>query len=927
MRLWKTVACMLVLSSFAGSVGAYLDQELERKMDDLAPGEKVPVVICLTEQASENYLLSGTQNLSRSTRREELIQRLKDFSRVSQQEILDWLGIWEARGACEGIYSYWIFNGLRGSLEADVIRALSSDPRVAVICYDGEPMKPSSELTPLEGVAVLETPTDTSWASKQVRAPEVWRLGHKGQGIIVGVVDTGVNYGHLDLQNRLWHNEDEIPDNGVDDDSNGYIDDYIGYNFQARNGDPMDYDGHGTWCASIVLGDGSAGRLTGMAPEARVICCKWGSSGTVWEAFQYCAANGAHIVSASVGYLHGPTSVAARSICDNLLFLGVILSAAAGNGAHNNGDHEPAPYDIVSPGDVPSPWSSPGAKSGAITVGATAPGDVIASFSSWGPTEWTFSFPYDDYPYPPGLMKPDVCAPGVGVPGASHTGLGNYTFGDGTSAATPCNAGVMALMLSADSTLTPAQVDSILETTAVELGPPGKDSLYGAGRIDALMAVASSRMCWLSLLSNQILDGGTGDGDGRAEEGETDSLIVTYYNKALWRNATGASLTLDCSDPEISILKDISLLGAVASGDSASNLSDPFVFSVATGFEPRRVRFELTVSATPESYDTTDTITIMVGHPSVLLVDDDGGGVYETFFQDAFEVIDVVHDDWSVATMGNVGATLADYCLVVWFTGDAAESTLTASERASLESYLDGGGLLFLSGQNIGQDIGATTFYSDYLHASFLQATTNVHTLSGVPADEIGDGLSILTAGSPGAGNQTSQDIIAPLAGADSVIMYLPGDCAGVKYDSGTYRLVYLGFGFEGIASRPEIGYDNNWYVLRRVVKWLGCPEVGVEEGEVCAPLHPVERLLQVSPSPFSRGTEITLRLSEADALGRVHLAIYDASGRLVSKLLDGPTEPRITVSFDARSLPSGVYFCRLETESFSLSRQIVLVK
>jgi hypothetical protein len=274
-----------------------------------------------------------------------------------------------------------------------------------------------------------------------------------------------------------------------------------------------------------------------------------------------------------------------------------------------------------------------------------------------------------------------------------------------------------------------------------------------------------------------------------------------------------------------------------------------------------------------------------------------------------------------------VARVLTDYCLVIWFTGDAAESTLTAAERTSLESYLDGGGLLFLSGQNIGQDIGATTFYSDYLHAAFVQPTTNVHTLAGVSGDEIGDGLSILTAGSPGAGNQTSQDIIAPAAGADSIVMYLPGDCAGIKYDSGTYRVVYLGFGFEGIASRPDIGYDNNWYVLRRVIKWLGCPTVGIEEEEGRQSIGLEKRFLKIHPSPLGTHTEISFALTEAESRGRVRLAVYDTAGRLVVKLLDGPTEPRVKVQFDAGALPSGVYFCHLEVGSLSISKQMVVVK
>jgi len=928
MGISRLIIVTAVILCFAGTASALLGPELTERLQSAKTEEKIPVIIYFDEQPSQDYLLSETQGLSRAVRREVVISRLKIFSEASQKEILDWLKMWEERGACENVHSFWLFNGIMGSMQPDVIKALSEDPQVRMIFFDGEPMIPVSGVRDTGQASTSAPQADTSWASKQVRAPEVWRLGYRGQGVVVGMVDTGVNYNHLDLENRLWHNEDEIPNNGIDDDGNGYIDDYIGFNFRDLNGDPMDYDGHGTWTASIVVGDGTAGRLTGVAPEARIICCKWGGGmGTVWLAFQYCTDNGADIVSASVGSLHGPSSVVARSICDYMLSFGVVLSAAAGNGAHNNGDHEPAPYDIVSPAVVPSPWSSPNGKSACIAVGATRPGDGIAGFSSWGPTVWDFSPPYDDYPYPPGLMKPDVCAPGVGVPGASYSSINGYRVADGTSGATPCNAGVIALMLSADSLLSPVEIDSILESTAMELGPPGKDSLYGAGRVDALMAIASSRMSWLSKTSHYILDGGAGDGDGRPEAGETDSLVVTYFNEPLWRDASDVSLRLVCADTGISIVQEISNLGAVPAGDSATNLSNPLVFDVSPGFEPGKVDFEIRVTATPMSFDTVDTITMMVGHPSVLLVDDDGGGFYGQFYEDALDRIDVVYDNWDVNTMGNVGSALVDYCLVIWFTGDMVDSTLTADERSSLETYLDGGGLLFLTGQNIGQEIGATTFYSDYLHASFVQPTTNVHILNGVPGDTIGDGLKILTAGSPGAGNQTSQDIIAPLAGADSIIMYLPGDCAAVRYDGGTYKVVYFGFGFEGIASRPAIGYDNNWHVMRRVIRWLGCVEVGVEEEPNVHIATPGTRLFQNTPNPFSTTTTVRFILGSDVRSDRVTLAVYDAAGRLVKTLIDGPTERVVSASFDASAFASGVYFYRLETGSVNLCKKMIVVK
>jgi hypothetical protein len=364
----------------------------------------------------------------------------------------------------------------------------------------------------------------------------------------------------------------------------------------------------------------------------------------------------------------------------------------------------------------------------------------------------------------------------------------------------------------------------------------------------------------------------------------------------------------------------------LANGDSASNASSPFVFDVSPAFDPHRVKFLVKISASPPSYNLEDTLELMVGHPDILVVDDDGNAFYESFYEGALDSISVAWDEWDVFSQGDVGAALSDYCLVIWLTGDETDNTVTAQEQTDLGTYLDGGGLLFISGQNIGQDIGSDAFYSDYLRASFVQPTTNDHILDGVAGDEIGDGFHLLTAGSPGAGNQNSQDIIAPLAGADSIIMYGPLDCAGIKYDSGTYRVVYFGFGFEGIASRPEVGYDRNWHVMRRVIKWLGCPEVGVEEEMGVRPSVGGVRLFENVPNPFSKVTKIHLLMDRASA-GDVKLGVYDVSGRLVKLLANGPCETEMTIPFDGSQLSSGVYFLRLDASDERILKKMVLVK
>jgi len=215
-----------------------------------------------------------------------------------------------------------------------------------------------------------------------------------------------------------------------------------------------------------------------------------------------------------------------RTLTNNLLRLGIVHINAAGNqGADQQGGcasptsatGDPIPYNIAAPANAPPPWLHPDQLdqsppiptdslhvSSANAVGAVGRTDSIHAFSSRGPAAWEnieAEFPcqgpippaFRDYPYDyandsEGLIKPDVVAPSADGMYSTTPGGGYGTFG-GTSAAAPHVAGAALLMMQVNPDLTPAEVSMILQTTAVELGAPGKDNDYGAGRIDAYATV------------------------------------------------------------------------------------------------------------------------------------------------------------------------------------------------------------------------------------------------------------------------------------------------------------------------------------------------------------------------------------------------------------------------------------------------------
>ena len=93
-----------------------------------------------------------------------------------------------------------------------------------------------------------------NWGADLIKAPTVWNNGYTGQGTIVAVLDTGVDYNHQDLKNNIWSNNKEIAGNGIDDDSNGYIDDAQGWNFDSSNNNVLDNNGHGTHVSGTIAG-------------------------------------------------------------------------------------------------------------------------------------------------------------------------------------------------------------------------------------------------------------------------------------------------------------------------------------------------------------------------------------------------------------------------------------------------------------------------------------------------------------------------------------------------------------------------------------------------------------------------------------------------------------------------------------------------
>ncbi|MBU0616107.1 MAG: S8 family serine peptidase, partial [Planctomycetes bacterium] len=332
--------------------------------------------------------------------------------------------------------------------------------------------------------------------------------------VVVAVIDTGCCITHPDLEHQIWTNPGEIPGNGIDDEGNGFVDDIHGWNFEDNNNDVNDvhYWGHGTHVSGTVAGDGANGETTGMAPDCAVMACKfwndWAGESTVWQSMQYAADNGAHVISASLGWIASvnPDRATWRATCENTIAMGVVVVYSASN----EGNSYPPYSNVRTPGDVPD----------VITVGATDCLDNVWSESSRGPVTWQTVAPYYDWPYPPGKIKPSICAPGVDTLSTStDSNCTDYATLSGTSMATPHVSGTVALMLEANPGLDHFAVKDILMNTALDLGDPGFDNESGMGRVNAYEAV---------LAALESACPGDLDGDNDIDLSDLSQLLAHY---------------------------------------------------------------------------------------------------------------------------------------------------------------------------------------------------------------------------------------------------------------------------------------------------------------------------------------------------------------------------------------------------------------
>ncbi|MCK4249923.1 S8 family serine peptidase, partial [candidate division WOR-3 bacterium] len=464
-----------------------IDSKLADVMRTSSEDELIPVFIMLAKQLNYDWLVPQAEQMSKLDRRKFVIRECQALANDDQKALLVYLRQKESEHKVSDIVSQWTTNTVCLKAKPEIIREIAQRNDIWGIGYS-EPLQ-------IIGVVATEEPAyehiefvpedgrEICWGVAKINADDVWTLGYTGAGVIVGHMDSGVNYNHTDLQDHMWDGSPTYPHHGWD--------------FSSGDDDPMDTDGHGTQTSGIVAGDGTSGSQTGVAPDAQIMALRIfpGTNTEMGNAIAYAMSNDADLLSCSIGWEDPSNAIKdwCRGQSITIYAAGIVWCNAAGNGRSVPPyGHYTVPQDINSPADCPGPYYAPnGGNSASIAIGATNQSDDVASWSSYGPTEWDTGT-WNDYPWnpEPGLMKPDVAAPGVNCKSLDHSTNNGYDTGiNGTSFAQPHHAGTVALMLERNPALTPHQIDSLIQETAIDIETAGRDSLSGAGRIDALQAV------------------------------------------------------------------------------------------------------------------------------------------------------------------------------------------------------------------------------------------------------------------------------------------------------------------------------------------------------------------------------------------------------------------------------------------------------
>jgi serine protease len=404
------------------------------------------------------------------------------------------------------------------------------------------------------------TPNDTyygqQWHLKQTKADSAWDVTKGDTSVVIGIVDTGVQWDHPDLKQNIWHNPHPGQNPNFPADSIGW--DFGGLSGTPDNNPDEDRPDHGTAIAGIAsaVTNNGAG-VAGVGFKCKIMAVKTSQDNSRatpdsppyitygYEGMVYAADNGASVINASWG---GPGySQLEQDVIDYVTSEGALVVAAAGNGGTDEPFY-PAGYAHVlsvaatDSTDQRADWGGGQSSNYGTHVGVSSPGDNV--FSTWKESSYTF-----------------------------------FDFA-GTSPATAIVSGTAALVKSVHPSWSPDQIAEQIRVAAdpIDNLNPGYEKQLGLGRVNIFRAVSDNASPGIQMVSYSLSDSIGGNNDGSPDAGETIRLVGQFTNYL--RPSPNPLAQLSTADPYISVSTGTVPLGSVGTLQTVTNASNPFIFQV-----------------------------------------------------------------------------------------------------------------------------------------------------------------------------------------------------------------------------------------------------------------------------------------------------------------------------------------------------------
>jgi subtilisin family serine protease/PKD repeat protein len=537
-----------------------------------------------------------------------------------------------------------------------------------------------------------------------IKAEQAWDI-HKGENgdstIIIGIVDTGVDWDHPDLIDNLWQNSGEDADNdghtiewdgtawyfdpgdenGLDDDQNGYTDDFIGWNFYEntqgdQNNNPDDYYGHGTHVAGIAAGMTNNG--TGIAsiswnvkflPTSHTRYDSTGMDDGMYHTYDgivYLAENGADIINCSFGSYSA--SKANEEAVEYASGLGSIIVASAGN-------------------DMSDIFNYPAAYPRVISVTNVWRDDMINWSTNYG-------------------IYVDISAPGTYIMSTIPEGL--YSYKTGTSMASPMVAGLFGLIKSYHPDWTNEQLTTQLLGTSdnIDAQNPGFENKLGCGRINAYRALSETnvqapqeyRLEWESRIDFSGNDGTTG-----MKPGQTGSFNFSVRNYAFYGDKDSVLLKLGTDDPSVEILNYEHIVSIQS--DTYTEITGAFEIFIKENTSPHFGEFTMIVETdVPLIYGNEMQFKMMIGPSGILVWEpyEDEPNYSGTFIRNFLmrQNIDVTYTNTFPQSFSGFEAVFLS-CGYGTERGNDLSGYSLPEKSEIIQKYLQDGGNLYIEGKTI----------------------------------------------------------------------------------------------------------------------------------------------------------------------------------------------------------------------------------